>query len=39
LSPERVRAIKDAGRWENMEERQKMIRKYMEYDRMNTTRG
>lgn len=39
LSPERVRAIKDAGRWENMEERQKMIRKYMEYDRMNATRG
>ena len=39
LSPERVRAIKDAGRWENIEERQKMIRKYMEYDRMNATRG
>jgi hypothetical protein len=39
LSPERVRAIKDAGRWENLEERKKMIRKYMEYDRLNGTRG
>lgn len=39
LSPERVRAIKDAGRWENMEERKKMIRKYMEYDRNNGARG
>jgi len=35
LSPERVRAIKEAGRWENPTEREKMIRKYAEYDRMN----
>jgi hypothetical protein len=35
LSPERVRAIKEAGRWENPAEREKMIRKYAEYDRMN----
>jgi hypothetical protein len=35
LSPERVRAIKDAGRWDNPTEREKMIRKYAEYDRMN----
>ena len=40
LSPERVKAIKDAGRWENVTDRNKMIRKYAEYDRMNTnTRG
>lgn len=35
LSPERVRAIKEAGRWDNIAERNKMIRKYAEYDRMN----
>ena len=35
LSPDRVRAIKEAGRWDNLEERKKMIRKYMEYDRSN----
>lgn len=35
LSPDRVRAIKEAGRWDNLEERKKMIRKYMEYDRAN----
>lgn len=39
LSPERVRAIKEAGRWDNLDERKKMIRKYMDYDRMNSTRG
>ena len=35
LSPDRVRAIKEAGRWDNITERNKMIRKYAEYDRMN----
>ena len=35
LSPERVKAIKDAGRWDNIDERNRMIRKYAEYDRMN----
>lgn len=35
LSPDRVRAIKEAGRWDNIAERNKMIRKYAEYDRMN----
>lgn len=40
LSPERVKAIKEAGRWDNVTERNKMIRKYAEYDRMNAnTRG
>lgn len=33
LSPDRVRAIKEAGKWDNQEERNKMIRKYAEYDR------
>lgn len=35
LSPDRVKAIKEAGRWDNITERNKMIRKYAEYDRMN----
>ena len=35
LSPERVRAIKEAGKWDNPTERAKMIRKYAEYDRAN----
>jgi hypothetical protein len=35
LSPDRVRAIKEAGRWNNIEERNKMIRNYAEYDRSN----
>jgi hypothetical protein len=33
LSSERVKAIKDAGKWEDQTERQKMIRRYAEYDR------
>ena len=33
LSPERVRAIKEAGMWDDPAERQKMIKKYVEYDR------
>jgi hypothetical protein len=33
LSPERVKAIKDAGKWDNPAERQKMARRYAEYDR------
>lgn len=33
LSPDRVRAIKEAGKWDNIQERNKMIRKYAEYDR------
>ena len=39
LSPERVRAIKEAGRWDNITERNKMIRKYAEYDRMQSNKG
>jgi hypothetical protein len=33
LSPERVRAIKEAGMWEDPKSRQKMIQKFVEYDR------
>lgn len=33
LSPERVRAIKEAGKWDNIAERNRMIKKYAEYDR------
>jgi hypothetical protein len=39
LNPERVKAIKEAGRWDNIAERNKMIRKYAEYDRMNANKG
>lgn len=35
LSPERVRAIKEAGKWDNISERNRMIKKYAEYDRSN----
>ena len=33
LSPERVKAIKEAGMWDDPNARQKMIRKFIEYDR------
>lgn len=33
LTPDRVRAIKEAGMWDDPTARQKMIRKYVEYDR------
>jgi len=39
LSPERVKAIKDAGRWDNPAERKKMIMRYAEYDRMSNNRS
>lgn len=35
LSRERVQAIKDAGSWDNVEKRNKMIRAYAQYDRNN----
>ena len=35
LSPQRVSAIKDAGAWDNVEKRNKMIRAYAQYDREN----
>ncbi len=33
LDPERVKAIKEAGMWDDPAARQKMIRKFIEYDR------
>jgi hypothetical protein len=35
LSPQRVQAIKDAGAWDDVEKRNKMIRAYASYDRSN----
>jgi hypothetical protein len=35
LSRERVNAIKDAGAWDDVEKRNKMIRAYAQYDRQN----
>ena len=35
LSRERVQAIKDAGAWDDVEKRNKMIRAYASYDRQN----
>ena len=35
LSRERVQAIKDAGAWDDVERRNKMIRAYAQYDRQN----
>jgi len=35
LSRERVQAIKDAGAWDDVEKRNKMIRAYQSYDRAN----
>ena len=39
LSPDRVKAIKEAGRWDDPTERSKMIRKYAEYDRNSQNRS
>lgn len=33
LAPDRVKAIKEAGMWDDLASRNKMIRKYIEYDR------
>ena len=35
LSPERVRAMKEAGAWDNPERKAKMIKQFIEYDRTN----
>jgi len=35
LSPDRVRAMKDAGAWENPERKAKMIKQFIAYDRAN----
>jgi hypothetical protein len=33
VDPDRVRALKEAGMWDNVELRNKMIRKFAEFDR------
>ena len=33
LDPDRVKAIKEAGMWDNIEQRNKMIRRFADYDR------
>jgi hypothetical protein len=35
LSPERVRAIKEAGMWDDQQKRQRMIRQFIQYDKIN----
>ena len=39
LSSERVKALKDAGKWEDPVERNKMIKQYRDYDRNNANEG
>jgi hypothetical protein len=35
LSPERVRAIKEAGMWDDVEKRNRMIKQFIAYDKAN----
>lgn len=35
LSPERVRAIKEAGMWDDVEKRNRMIKQFIQYDKTN----
>jgi hypothetical protein len=39
ISPERVAAMKEAGAWDNPELRQKMIKRFADYDRQQKSRG
>ena len=39
ITPERVAAMKEAGMWDNLELRNKMIRKFAEFDRQNKVRS
>jgi hypothetical protein len=39
LSPDRVRAMKDAGAWDNPERKAKMIQQFINYDRANGRRN
>jgi hypothetical protein len=39
LSPERVRAMKDAGAWDNPERKARMIKQFIAYDRANGGRN
>ena len=35
LTPDRVKAMKDAGAWDNPQRKQKMIENFIKYDRQN----
>ena len=39
LSPDRVKAMKEAGAWDNPERKAKMIKQFVEYDRQNGRRN
>ena len=39
LSPERVKAMKEAGAWDNPERKAKMIKQFIQYDRANGVRN
>ena len=39
LSPERVKAMKDAGAWDNPERKKRMIQNFIAYDRANGIRN
>jgi hypothetical protein len=39
LSPERVKAMKDAGAWDNPERKARMVKQFIEYDRVNGRRN
>lgn len=39
LSPDRVKAMKDAGAWDNPERKAKMIKQFIAYDRANGSRN
>jgi len=39
LSPERVKAMKEVGAWDNPERKQRMIKQFIEYDRQNGRRN
>ena len=39
LSPERVKAMKDAGAWDNPERKKRMIQQFMSFDRANGNRN
>ncbi|CAB5219889.1 hypothetical protein UFOVP239_2 [uncultured Caudovirales phage] len=39
LSPDRVKAMKEAGAWENPERKERMIKQFMNYDRQNGRRN
>jgi hypothetical protein len=39
LSPERVSAIKESGKWDNMKERTNMINYYRNYDKQKKAGG